>query len=367
MKHILLKLTPKSGSAFSGPDNRRHSEMPGRLPSRKSRLGRFPRLGTTLLPCIWVLIGSLTLNPANSAEVVDRIVAVVNDDIILLSDVNNLVNPFKEKVRAMGYPEEQQARMLYQIREDIIKKMIEQKLTDQQVEKYGLTISEEEITRAIERLKEKRSLTDEDLRRGLATDNLTMEEFRHQMKNQLLRTRLVDYEVKSRIVITDADVKEYYEKHPEIYGGQKQYHLRNIILRVSSYASDDERRMVKEKMNTIYGQLEAGADFAEMARRFSESSLAAEGGDLGLFKLDDMAPALKEAIESIPAGAFTPILDTDQGYQIFYVERIVTDPSRSLESVSKEIEQKLYEEQLDSKFSAWLEDLRKRSHIKIVR
>ena len=330
-------------------------------------MGSLPRLRYAIRLCVWLLIGSLAVNSAKAAEVVDRIVAVVNDDIILLSDVNNLVNPYAEKVRAMGYPEEQQARMIYQIREDIIKNMIEQKLTDQQVEKYGLTVSEGEITRAIERLKERRSLTDEDLRRGLATDNLTMEEFRRQMKDQLLRTRLVDYEVKSRIVVTEEDIKEYYHKHPEIYGGQKQIHLRNIIMRVSGYASVDERRIVKEKINKVYAQLEAGADFAEMARRFSESSLAADGGDLGLFKLEDMAPSLREAIEKTEAGSFTPILDTDQGYQIFYVERIVADPARSLESVEKQIEQKLYEEQLNSKFSAWLEDLRKRSHIKIVR
>jgi len=305
--------------------------------------------------------------PGNAAEVVDRIVVVVNDDIILLSDVNNLLSPFEEKVRAMGYPEDQQSRMIFQIREDVIKKMIEQKLTDQQVEKRGLTISEGEIDLAIERLKERRSITDEELRRGLAIDNVTMEDFRLQMKNQLLRTRLVDYEVKSRIVITDEDIKEYYENHPEIYGGLKQYHLRNIILRVASYASKDEKRIVREKMEGIYAQLESGADFAEMARRYSESSLAADGGDLGLFKLDDMAPALREAIEKIQTTGYTPILDTDQGYQIFYVERIVTDTERSLESVSQQIEQKLYEERLNSKFSEWIKDLLKQSHIKIVR
>jgi len=305
--------------------------------------------------------------PSYAAEVVDRIVVVVNDDIILLSDVNLLLFPYEEKVRAMGYPEDQQRKMIFQIREDVIKKLIDQKLTDQQVEKQGLTITDQEIDRAIERLKERRGVTDEDLRNGLALEDLTMEDFRNQMKHQLLRTRLVDYEVKSRIVITEKDIKEYYDNHPEIFGGLKEYHLRNIILRVSSYASENEKRAVRKKMEGIYAQLESGADFAEMARRYSESSLASEGGDLGLFKLDDMAPALQEAIENLEANNFTPILDTDQGYQIFYVEKVITDSARPLESVSKEIEQKLYEERLNSKFSAWLEDLRKRSHIKIVR
>lgn len=357
---------PRNGSALSVPDSL-DAEPPGRHQVRKRLQGRFPRLRCATFLCFWLVTGLLCTVPGQSAEVVDRIVVVVNDDIILLSDIQSLLNPYEEKVRAMGYPEEQQARMIFQIREDFIKQMIEQKLTDQQVKKYGLTVSEEEINIAIERLKERRSITDEDLRKGLALDNLTMEEFRLQMKNQLLRTRLVDYEVKSRVVITEEGIKKYYEKHPEIYGGLKQYQLRNIILRVSSYANENEKRVVREKMESIYAQLKGGADFSEMARRYSESSLAADGGDLGLFRLEDMAPTLREAIENTQAGGFTPILDTDQGYQIFYVERILTDKSRSLESVSKQIEQKLYEEQLNSKFSAWIEDLRKRSHIKIVR
>ena len=305
--------------------------------------------------------------PIHAAEVVDRIVVVVNDDIILLSDVNNRLSLYEEKVRTMGYPEDQQTKMIFQIREDVIKKLIDQTLTDQQVEKLGLTITEQDVDRAIELLKQRRAITDEDLRRGLALDNLTMEEFRNQMKSQLLRTRLVDYEVKSKIVITDEDIKAYYDNHPEIFGGNKQYHLRNIILRVSSYASQDEKRAVRKKMEGIYAQLESGENFAEMARRYSESSLAADGGDLGLFKLDDMAPILKEAIENLDANQFTQILDTDQGFQIFYVEKVIADAARSLESVSNQIEQKLYEERLNSKFGAWLEDLRKRSHIKIVR
>ena len=320
-----------------------------------------------VLPCLSLIIGLMCAVPIQAAEVVDRIVVVVNDDIILLSDVNDLLSPYEEKLRTMGYPEDQQTKMIFKIREDVIKQLIEQTLTDQQVEKMGLTITERDIDLAIERLKEKRSVTDEDLRKGLALEGLTMEEFRNQMKSQLLRTRLVDYEVKSKIVITDEDIKAYYDSHPEIFGGNKQYHLRNIILRVASYASDDEKRAVRKKMEGIYAQLESGADFAEMARRYSESSLAADGGDLGLFKLEDMAPILKEAIEKLEATQFTPILDTDQGYQIFYVEQVIADAARSLESVSKQIEQKLYEERLNSKFAAWLEDLRKRSHIKIVR
>ena len=98
----------------------------------------------------------------------------------------------------------------------------------------------------------------------------------------------------------------------------------------------------------------------------SESELATEGGDLGFFKLESLSPQLQEALKEVSVGGFTPILETDQGYQIFYVQALEVTPGKALKEVAPEIQEKLYAEVVDKKFKSWLEDLRKRSHIKIV-
>ncbi len=303
---------------------------------------------------------------AESAEIVDRIVAVVNDDIITLFELNRLFEPYADKIKERGYPLEEESKVLFKTREDILNQLIEQKITDQEIKRFKISISEKEIDQTIERIKEANYYTDEDLRAALAKDGLTMEEYRKQMKEQILRKRLVNLKVTSKIVITKEDIKSYYETHKDKYGGENKYHLRNIIMKVSTLVDEKEKLEVKARMDEVYAKLKAGQSFETMAMTYSES-LASEGGDLGLFGLDELSLQLQKAIKGMKAGGFTPVLYTDQGYQILFVQEIVNTPGKPLEEVSPEIERILFNDIVDNKFQSWLEDLRKQSHIKIIK
>ena len=165
---------------------------------------------------------------ARSAEIVDRIVAVVNDDVITLIELKGSLKPYMEKIRSLGYPPEKEQELLFKVRKDMLDRLINQKIEDQEIKRSKVEISEEQIDQTIERIKETNYLTDEQLRAALAKDGLTMEEYRKQIKSEILRTRLVNLKVKSKIVITKEDVKAYYEKHIEEYGGKQ-----NIIFAIS--------------------------------------------------------------------------------------------------------------------------------------
>jgi len=104
-----------------------------------------------------------------------------------------------------------------------------------------------------------------------------------------------------------------------------------------------------------------------MASKYSESASAAKGGDLGLLDEEVLSPQIREAIKDMDAGEFTPVLDTDLGYQIFFIEKVADAQGKSLKDASPEIEQKLFEEIVNEEFRSWLEKLRKRSHIKIIK
>ena len=303
---------------------------------------------------------------AESAEIVDRIVAVVNDDIITLFELNLSFKPYADKIRERGYPLEQESKMLFKTWEDILNQLIEQKITDQEIKRFKISISEKEIDQTIERIKEANYYTDEDLRAALAKDGLTMEEYRKQVKEQILRKRLVNLKVTSKIVITKEDIKSYYETHSDKYGGENKYHLRNIIMKVSSLVDEKEKLEVKARMDEVYAKLKAGQSFETMAMNYSES-LASEGGDLGLFGLSELSLQLQKAIKGMKAGEFTPVLYTDQGYQILFVQEVVNTSGKPLEEVSPEIERILFDDIVDNNFQSWLEDLRKQSHIKIIK
>jgi peptidyl-prolyl cis-trans isomerase SurA len=327
-----------------------------------------PWINAQARPLIFLLLCSLAVfsRPAAASELIDRIVAVVNDDIVLLSELRQRIEPYRQQIQSMGYSMAQQQQMLFKVRDEIIDRLIDEKLTDQQVAQRQIVVSDSEVDASIERIKEMRAITDEQLRAALDNQGVAMDAYRQQVREQLLRSKLLDYEIKSKIVITESDIKTYYDEHRKDYAGEKKYHLRNIIMRVPAAASQAEKAAVYARMESVRSELSAGADFPKMARTYSESSLAADGGDLGLFRLDELAPILQPVIESTAPGTFTPILDTDQGYQIFFVQRIVETPPKPIETVSREIEKKLYDAIVDEKFKEWLDSLRQQSHIKVI-
>jgi len=307
------------------------------------------------------------IDRAESAEVIDRIVAVVNDDIITHFELQRSLRPYVEKIDGLGYTPEKKHQMLFKVREEILNKLVDEKIEDQEIKHHKITVSEGDIDQTIERIKEANYYTDEDLRAGLAMEGLTMDEYRDRLRKEMLRSRLVNIEVKSKIVITKEDVKSYYDSHRAKYGGEKQYHLRHIIMKVNLFADEAEKLNIKKSMEVVLEKLKEGEPFETVAITYSESPTASEGGDLGLFRLDQLSPNLREAIQGLEAGELTPVLDTDQGYQIFLVEEIVQASGRPLEEVAPEIERILFREVVNKKFQVWLKELRTQSHIKIIK
>jgi peptidyl-prolyl cis-trans isomerase SurA len=329
---------------------------------------KFRLVITNLMMCavFFCVVGSPLVIQSHGAEIVDRIVAVVNDDIITLFELNRAIKPYEDKIHALGYSEEKERRMLFKVREGVLNQLIDKKIEDQQIKRSNIKISEEQIDQTIERIKEKNFFSDEDLRLALAKDGLTMEAYRNKIKEEILRTRLISLEVKSKIVITEEDIAAYYEKHLDMYGGKQKYHLRNILIIIPTFADENEKLEIRAKIDEILNELNAGESFETMARDYSESSTAPEGGDLGLFELDSLSPQLQKTIKGMKSGEFTPVLETDQGYQIFFLQEILKTPGKSLEDVSPEIQRILFEENADKKYQEWIEGLRKQSAIKII-
>lgn len=315
-----------------------------------------------------LLAGILLLWAASAAggEVVDRIVAVVNDDVLTLVELEQAVQPYRSKLAAMGYSAEKERQMLFKVREDILNQLINEKLTDQEIRNANIGVTDKEVDNAIERLKAARFLTEEQLKAALAREGMSLEEYRKRVQEQLLRTKLVNRQIKSKIVITKEDVQAYYERHRDEYGGNKQYHLRNILMQVSPLAGEQEKLAVYKAMAAVHAKLKAGEPFADLARQYSQAPMAGEGGELGVFKLSDLSPQIQAAVKDLKPGEFSQILDTDYGYQIFGVQEILAGAGKSLEAATPEIESKLFDEVVNQKFGAWLQDLRQRSHIKII-
>ena len=325
------------------------------------------------LPLIvwWVLAFSVAVFSINAqAEkpvIIDRIVAVVNDEIITLYDLNETLKPYEENIQALGYSPEKARETLFKLRADLLNKLIDEKLTDQQIKKHNLTISTREIDMTIERIKESRSYTDEDLRAGLAEQGLTIEEYRENLKKQLLRGKLVNLEVKSKIVITSAEIEKYYNEHLEKYAGETKYHLWNIFIRFSPMTDESLKQIAFGKMETVLSQLKQGQSFESLAAQAPDSPQSPQGTDLGLYRLDELSPQLRNVVKDMKAGGYSSIIETDSGYQIIYVQKVLVTAPKTFSEVESEIESVLYNEAIDNRYNTWLSELRKRSHIKVIK
>jgi len=331
-------------------------------------------LAKTLLSLMFALLVT-TIGPgvpesanlwAQEVELVDRIVAVVNNEIITLYDLNLAFAPYASNIKALKYPPEKESQTLFQVRQDILERLIDSMLTDQQVKRNRITVSQNEIDRTVENIKESRQFTDEQLRQGLASQGMTMEEYRKEIKDQIMRTKLVNREVKAKIVITKEDIKEYFESHREKYAGEKKYYLWNMFVKVSSDSSRSEREDARHRIEAILVKLQQGQSFESLVDELKKSSSDVEGTDLGLYRLEELSEQLRQVVKKMKTGEFSSVLDTHFGYQILYVQKIEESQAKTLEAVEPEIETLLYNEMVDNKYQEWLEQLRAQSFIKII-
>jgi peptidyl-prolyl cis-trans isomerase SurA len=316
---------------------------------------------------VGIICTSFGASDLEATEVVDRIVAIVNDEIISLNELNDALKPYLARIKQQGYTDEQARKILYRTREEVLNQLIDEKLTDQEIKRQNVSVSDEEIDLTIEDIKRQNQFTDETFRQALANEGLTIDDYRQRLKNQLLRSRLVNIEVRSKVVITDVEISNYYQEHIDEYKQDKSVHLRSILMTYPMFAGDATKRGIWRQMEQVHAELKAGKDFATLARRHSQASFAAEGGDLGTFAYNELSPQIQFHIKGLKAGEFSEIVESEQGLQIFYVEALSESQAIPLEEVSAQIESKLYNEIVDKAFDTWLAELRTQSHIKIVR
>lgn len=315
-----------------------------------------------MLVPLWLVSGALP----GYGELVDRIVAIVNDDVIALSEWDETVEPFAMQIRSSLHGQQEEEKLVARLREDILNRMIDEKLADQESKRLGVSVSDSEVDERMEQMTGQQSMSEAALKKALEAQGYTLEEYRDRLKEQMLRMKLINIEVKSKIAITEEEIKNYYNKHKKAFQQEKQYRLRTILVRVSSLATGREREEALKKMETVADKFRKGVPFDELAKKYSEDGTAKEGGDLGFFDLDELSPEFRETVRVMKEGEISPILQTPQGYQVVMLQQIKTQAGKSLQEARIQIQERLYNELVEEKYNAWLKELRDHSYIKIM-
>lgn len=192
-------------------------DMTSGIKKRKSRSGQLP----VIFLFVFIFFTACpSLSYSVDMEVVDRIVAIVNDELITYSMLNEAFQPYEKKIRQQNYPIEKEVEIRFKVKSNLIKQLIDQTITDQEMKKAQIDVSDAEIDAYIERIKQVNSFTQDDLRQKLEEEGVNFEQYRKEIRNLLLRNKLIQYEIKSRIVITKEEIQAYYDDHKNEYEGK---------------------------------------------------------------------------------------------------------------------------------------------------
>ncbi|TWI74382.1 periplasmic chaperone for outer membrane proteins SurA [Desulfobotulus alkaliphilus] len=299
-------------------------------------------------------------------KIVDRILVLVNDRIITKVAFEEAFFPVRERIEAAGYGPEETAALIERYRSEMLNQMIDQTITDIAVEEMGIEISEKEVDEAVEQFRLSNDLSEEAFERALAAEGMTLDQYRTQVRDQMLRSRLVNFQVRSRIVITREQVEAYYNKNARDFGAVERYRLAHILLPFPSGMTAEQEKALQVRAESIVQRLRSGKNFAELAAEESRSLIAGPDGELGWFDAESLSPVIREATVILEEGEVSRPVRTPQGIQIFrLLEKGMQDP-RPLDEVFDEIESKLYDREVNRRFQTWVTELREKVHVRIL-
>ena len=294
------------------------------------------------------------------AEVLNRIVATVDGEPITLNELRTFRQQASQQ--AMLMPQEGIAGMSER---DMLDALIMNKLVTKEVEAQGLKAKDTDVDGYIERIKTQGNLDDEQLKTALASQGMTMENYRKQIADEIGRALLINREIGARVNVTPQDIERYYKEHAEDYTQAEQVRVRHIFLPLSPMAPSDEEEEVLALIDDIHKRAVAEEDFAVLADTYSQGPGAGQGGDLGYFKKGQMAPEIEHVAFSLKAGEISQPFRDGIGVHLLKVEEYSGGGTAELTpEVSEQIKSKLYNDALRRRYERWFqEDLRFRHHV----
>ncbi len=327
---------------------------------------------------LWIPTLVLTLSTffphiSLAAQLVDRVVAVVNDEVITMSEVNDAGKIYFKKINDQA-PSAQVEDALSRARQEILGNLIDTKLIAQEAEKQGVSVSEAELQAATEQMLNNNNITIETLKTQLGQMGMSFDAYQDTLRNQILQTKLVNYEIRSKIIITEDMILDYYDKNYTKHISSGGYYLMQMGFVWEEADSNQpaskqssNKMEAKKRAERVHALVANGQDFRSLAEKFSELPSAADGGDLGIFQKDEMAPYMQNAVLDLAPGAISEIVETPSGYQFFKLlssqdGQIVVQAS--FESVKEDIRAKLYDEQLKEQFDEWVRNIKDHAYIK---
>ncbi len=267
----------------------------------------------------------LSTAPAAFAESLDRIVAVAGEDIILASELESAEKEILRQLRSQGAPIPPQD----DLQRRVLERLILTRLQTQRAKTTGITVGDEDINHALETLAQRNNMDLPTFREALANEGIDYNFYRQQLRDEILINRLRQREVDSRVTVTDRDVDLLLQAEAKDSG--REYRILQILVAVPPNVDPDARQTARKKAERLLGELQEGADFAQMAQKESDGQQALEGGDLGWIEGHLLPTIFADTVPGMKKGDIGPLLTSDSGFHIVKLEDTRTSGKRLVE------------------------------------
>ncbi len=284
---------------------------------------------------------------ANGSVVVDRVIAVVNEDIITMSDL--------QREAAKNHGDKRNDGLL-------LEDMINRKLELAAAKRASIDTTDKELDEAVADIMKRNSLDRAQFEAALAKDGLTFEQYRSELKEQMTVSRVFNKFVRSGLAVEETEIRAFYDRNSKNYSLPEEIRVRQILFKIPDKASTAQIDAVRDKAKTVYDRAKRGEDFIRLVREFSESETVEQDGDLGFMQREHTLPEIEQAARTIKPGEIAGPLQCASGFHIIRLEEVRT-PVKPYELVKDEIANAIYQQKIENTYRAWLQTLRSESHV----
>ena len=265
--------------------------------------------------CVAALLGLALLgSPAAAQRIlgVDRIVAVVNKDVVTLSELRERVAGAERELRRQNTPLPDRATLEAQV----LERLIIHRAQLQSARETGLQVDDLQLDRAIQRIAEDNNLTLSAFRNALERDGIPFEKFREEVREQILLTRLREREVDAKIQVSESEIDLYLEENRNAPAGDAEYNAAHVLVRVPEQATPEVLQTARARAEKVRDEARAGGDFAKLAASYSDGPDALKGGLLGWRPADRMPELFAAALKGLPVGGVTDVVRSPAGFHV---------------------------------------------------
>ena len=312
-----------------------------------------------------LLLSSASDTFGSDRQLVDRVAAVVNNEIITQSEFDTIFRPIYDQIQK-AYQGPDLSSQLETVRLKLLNQLIEDRLVYQEAQKLGITVSDAEIQEDLSVFKAQfpnPSAFEKEMERS----GLNFPDIEKRIRERISIMKLHQSLIRSNVIVSPAEVEQYYKDHPGEFAQKEQVKAWCITLPKNEEAGKkgmtDETS--KKKARQLIEQLKRGADFEKLAKEHSQDSHAVQGGFVGFVQRGDMVGSIDKVLFSLPKGSISDVLETEFNYHIFKVDEKHPASNKTFEQAKDEITEKLFRMKAHERFVKWMDELKKKSYISI--